>query len=237
MLWHYFRPTCQTGSRVMRAGWKAVLGIAVVVLAAGEAGAQGFWGRGGSRVTLAPWNKHQMLQTLPSVPARGPLAGAAQQFPSASVPGVVPAHGNPGVQPWPPVPAAGFLPAGASVPGGAYQGAVLPGQPAPLAPSWPGTSPAVGFAGQVPPTAYHPPTAVYHAWPPPQVRQALYQAPSAAPASVRQFVPTVPGQATATDSLPGVSIRQPQAVVGTVDRSALQPSWWERLRALWPFGR
>ncbi len=158
------------------------------------------------------------------------------------------------VQPWPAQP----------VPGAGYPNTQPFAQPGsrwttgPAASGAPGLPGAVQMPAQLPPTAYQMPTSVYHQWTPQQASPALYQRsyPPAGPSGVvpaqqmtqvpprpgypSQSVPTPgrfqPGRTASPAGLPGRSI-QPQ-VVGTVNRQQLEkPSWWQRFRNLWPFGR
>ncbi len=239
----------------MRRSWAVLVGVGMLIAGGAQAWAQGLWGRGGSGIIQPPWNKHHVLQNLPSVPPAQAPAPPAQNLTQKAQPlsgqplGTAlprPSSGRLGTgthpaisaqQAWPPRNVQGFQPFG------------LSGQFAPswnIQPAWtnsgawsPWSQPAGmttpgAFPTPPPPTTYHPPTAVYHGWSPYQAQQAMYQRtlPGAAPRTSL----TPGGQAAASDSLPGVSIQRPQ-VLGTVDRSALEPRWWQRLRWLWPFGR
>ncbi|GEM_PF-7001051 len=225
--------------------------------------AQGSWGRGGPQGIRPPWNNHSRLQSLGSGSARAaaPESGGTDLSPRGLARSLLwpfgtkksqppPAQQLP-PQPWPPqgMPAAGLHPTA-----GFPQAAPTPGMPYTTRPV-PGALPgAVQFPAQLPPTAYQMPTSVYHQWTPQQVNPASYQRPYPAggrpgvvPAqAIQPQPPQLPqsgyphsasaGTVNTGQPLPGQSI-QPQ-VVGTVDRRQLsKPSWLERLRSLWPFGR
>ncbi len=203
--------------------------------------AQSVWSGGGMQGIQPPWNNHSRLQRLGShpgapVPSQAPSAeadvspfGLARSllWPFGAPRTVSPFPNRTPAQPWPAHPA----------PGGA-----LPG--------------AVQMPAQVPPTAYHMPTNVYHQWTPQQAQTALHQrtypgggGPGVVPAQATQPFPQAghpnvnrnaqspaPSPRAGGSPLPGRSI-QPQ-VIGTVDRRELnKPAWLRRLQSLWPFGR